>query len=261
MRHAMIRSMKRVKEIIQLPKSIKPDGRRNNGGRRKGAGRRPGRPSAVPGAELECDQNDGILDFDLLHYGTEIEKAPIPEPIPEPIHEPIPEPHPTVDNPPTVEKEDGPATKPDTAVVILTPVDSSGDGSFIPTEADRVIVQHLSGLLLVSEIAALLRDGVSPETVVRHFQPELRRGRSRRIADVAAVLYNRAMDLTDKFSGPAAMFYLRARGGWNDTQKIEIAGKVDVDHVHGLAASGWGPIEIKSFEDTGVIPDGRHIPE
>jgi len=256
------------KGIIQSPKLNTADGRCGNGGRRKGAGR-PSRklppvdieysinridPAIAidPSITFESEQHDGALKVDLTDYWMETEKAPTPEP----------DPSQAIDNTPEVEKKIEPQeTEHVATVVTLDPADSPGDGAFIPTEADRVIVQSLSGLLLISEIAALVRDGVSPETVVRHFQTELRRGRARRIANVASILYARALDRADKFSGPAAMFYLRARGGWNDAQKVEISGKVDVDHVHRLAASGWRPLEIQSFEDTGVIPDGRHIPE
>lgn len=83
---------------------------------------------------------------------------------------------------------------------------------FKPTDEQRRTVRALSGFGIPQpDIATHL--GIDPKTIRKHFRVELDRGSIEATAKVAQSLFNMA---TQGGNVAAAIFWLKARGGWRE---------------------------------------------
>jgi len=97
----------------------------------------------------------------------------------------------------------------------------AGRPAFEPTDAERKQVEALSGYgLPIEQIAALVRDGIDTDTLRKHFQAELTRGKAKANAKVGQTLFQKVMtgDTT------AAIWWSKTQMRWAETQKHELTG-------------------------------------
>ena len=88
-----------------------------------------------------------------------------------------------------------------------------------PTEKDRETVKRLSALGVPHEdIATRLK--ISADTLVKHYKDELDEGRIDANAAIAGTLFNQAK----KGNTAAAIFWLKTRARWKETQVNEVTG-------------------------------------
>ena len=91
------------------------------------------------------------------------------------------------------------------------------------------------------EIAGFL--GISDDTLRKYYAPEIARAATDRNAKVAAFLFRSASGETIPDGASysdclrAAMFWLKTRAGWRETQSVELSGP------------GGGPVETKTSID------------
>lgn len=100
--------------------------------------------------------------------------------------------------------------------------EGAGRPAFEPTENERKQVQAFSGYgLPLDHIAALIRDGISVDTLTTHFSVELISGKAKANAGVGRTLHQRAMagDTT------AAIWWSKTQMRWRETQHVEHTGK------------------------------------
>lgn len=89
-----------------------------------------------------------------------------------------------------------------------------------PTEASRKEVAALATFgVRQDEIARYL--DIDPKTLRKHYRAELDRAEVQANAQVARRLFQAA---TEEGSIPAMIFWLKARGGWSERQRIEHSG-------------------------------------
>ena len=88
-----------------------------------------------------------------------------------------------------------------------------------PTEKDRETVKRLSALGVPHEdIATRLK--ISADTLVKHYKDELDEGRIDANATIAGTLFQQAK----KGNTAAAIFWLKTRARWKETQAHEVSG-------------------------------------
>lgn len=98
-----------------------------------------------------------------------------------------------------------------------------GRPAYVPTDKDRDQAKMLSGMGVTGEqIAALL--GISEPTLHKYFQKELDTGYIQANAQVAQSLFRQATDKT-KPNVIAAIFWMKTRGGWKETQAADVGKK------------------------------------
>ena len=98
----------------------------------------------------------------------------------------------------------------------------AGRPAFEPTDAERKQVEALSGYgLPIDQIGALVRDGISVDTLRAHFSTELVSGKSKANAQVGKTLFQKVMagDTT------AAIWWSKTQMRWKEVQAHEITGK------------------------------------
>lgn len=85
---------------------------------------------------------------------------------------------------------------------------------FAPTPKQRntVSIAKAAGLTH-QQISDLI--GIDEKTLVKHFEQELREAHQKAITAVASNLYRRATS-QEKEAVPAAIFWLKTRGGWRE---------------------------------------------
>lgn len=98
-----------------------------------------------------------------------------------------------------------------------------------PTDATRSTVSALVAFgVPQEEIGSYM--GISDDTLRKYYAPELARAAVERNAVVASFLYNSASGKTIASGASysdclrAAMFWLKTRANWNETEKVEITG-------------------------------------
>lgn len=99
--------------------------------------------------------------------------------------------------------------------------EGAGRPEFEPTDAERKQVEALSGYgLPIDQIGALIRDGISVDTLRAHFSSELVSGKSKANAKVGQTLFQKVMagDTT------AAIWWSKTQMKWAETQKHEHTG-------------------------------------
>ncbi len=118
-------------------------------------------------------------------------------------------------------------------------------------ETRRLVEQHAAVGTPHQQIGKLL--GVSVNTLKKHYREELDLGLARANAVVASTLFSQAKagNIT------AAIFWMKTRGGWRETAKLEHGG------------SPGEPIEIRQLDATRLSDDAlaellaarKHAPE
>ena len=101
------------------------------------------------------------------------------------------------------------------------------------TKREREMVRKLSGFgISPVEIAALLRTGISTETLYKHFREDMILGRSETNLSVSQKILKKAL------AGDNAMLTLwaKTRMGWTEKQQVEVSGP------------DGGPIEFQKIE-------------
>jgi hypothetical protein len=99
--------------------------------------------------------------------------------------------------------------------------EGAGRPAFEPTPAERKQVEALSGYgLPIDQIGALVRDGISVDTLRAHFNAELQSGKAKANAQVGKTLFSKVMagDTT------AAIWWSKTQMRWAETQKHELTG-------------------------------------
>lgn len=95
----------------------------------------------------------------------------------------------------------------------------AGRPAHAPTEATRATVTRLSALgVPFEDIAAKLK--ISADTLVKYYKEELDDGRIDANAAIAGTLFQQAK----KGNTAAAIFWLKTRARWKETQVNEVAG-------------------------------------
>jgi hypothetical protein len=102
-----------------------------------------------------------------------------------------------------------------------------GRPRFAPTEEQRALVTAMVGYGIpedkISELILNPQTGkpLSPKTLRRHFRKEIRTGMTRANSDVAASLFRHATG-EGRGAVTAAIFWLKTRAGWKETQRHEL---------------------------------------
>lgn len=95
----------------------------------------------------------------------------------------------------------------------------AGRPQFVPTQAERKQVEALSGYgLPISQIAILVRDGISVDTLSAHFAAELTSGKAKANAKIGQTLFQKATggDTT------AMIWWSKTQMRWSE--RIELTG-------------------------------------
>jgi len=99
---------------------------------------------------------------------------------------------------------------------------AGGMPAFVPREDERRQVEALSGYGIPQEqIAALVRNGISADTLAKYFSRELVTGRAKANAGVGRTLHQKAMSGDTQ----AMIWWSKAQMRWAETQKHEITGR------------------------------------
>ena len=95
----------------------------------------------------------------------------------------------------------------------------------MPTDAERKQVEQLAGYgLPYAQIATLLRDGISVDTLTAHCSQELAQGKARANAAVGESLFRRA--LTDE-SPAAAIWWSKTQLRWSEpAREVVVSGSI-----------------------------------
>lgn len=109
---------------------------------------------------------------------------------------------------------------------------------YIPTDKDRRLVEHLSGLgVPVKSIAALIGDeSISVGTLYNNFRSELDSGKAKMHTKACQILASQI-----EHDKTLLIFYLKTQCGWSEVSKIEHTGtdggpmrvKVEIVDVNG----------------------------
>lgn len=99
--------------------------------------------------------------------------------------------------------------------------EGAGRPAFEPTDSERKQVEALSGYgLPIDQIGALIRDGISVDTLRAHFASEMQSGKAKANAQVGKTLFQKVMagDTT------AAIWWSKTQMRWAETQRHEHTG-------------------------------------
>lgn len=126
----------------------------------------------------------------------------------------------------------------------------SGRKEFEPTDAERKQVEAMSGYGLPHDhIAVLLRDGISIDTLRKHFASELLRGKAMANGQIGKTLFQKAMagDTT------AMIWWTKSQMRWAETQKHEHTGAdgapIQLDAIDARQLSTEALAEIMKARD------------
>ena len=93
----------------------------------------------------------------------------------------------------------------------------------IPTEESKKLVRSLSAVgIKYVDIASKLE--ISDDTLVKHYKKDLEDGRTDANASIGQTLFQQAKN----GNTAAAIFWLKTRAGWKETNAIEHSGEVGV---------------------------------
>lgn len=93
----------------------------------------------------------------------------------------------------------------------------------IPTEETRKLVRNLSAVgIRYVDIASKLE--ISDDTLVKHYKKDLEDGRTDANASIGQTLFQQAKN----GNTAAAIFWLKTRAGWKETNAVEHSGEVGV---------------------------------
>ena len=100
--------------------------------------------------------------------------------------------------------------------------EGAGRPAFEPTDVERKQVEALSGYGIPHEqIAVLVRDGISADTLVKYFAKELTAGKAKANSQIGQTLFKKAVsgDTT------AAIWWSKTQMRWKETTQHEVTGK------------------------------------
>lgn len=115
--------------------------------------------------------------------------------------------------------------------------EGAGREAFSPTEQERRQVEALSGYgLPFEQIAVLIREGISIDTLRKHFSRELAVGKAKANAQATKTAFQKMI------SGDTGMikYWCATQVGWRETQHHEVTG------------AGGGPIAVTSMDLKGL---------
>ena len=93
----------------------------------------------------------------------------------------------------------------------------------IPTEESKKLVRSLSAVgIKYVDIAGKLE--ISDDTLVKHYKKDLEDGRTDANASIGQTLFQQAKN----GNTAAAIFWLKTRAGWKETNAVEHSGEVGV---------------------------------
>ena len=111
--------------------------------------------------------------------------------------------------------------------------EGAGREAFSPTEQERRQVEALSGYgLPFEQVAVLIRDGISLDTLRKRFPRELSVGKAKANAQATKTAFQKVI------SGDTAMikYWCATQVGWRETQHHEVTG------------AGGGPIAVTNMD-------------
>ena len=98
--------------------------------------------------------------------------------------------------------------------------------SFKPTEAQRKLVEQLSGFGIPQRMICSLVENqseggkpVSAETLEKYFRTELDRGKAKALSQVAGRLFKTAISGESSQAVTAAIFILKTQAGWKESKE------------------------------------------
>ena len=100
---------------------------------------------------------------------------------------------------------------------------SRGRPEHEPTKVTRNQVLHFCGMGMTHKQISLLL-GIAPVTLAKHYRQELDVGEAKMNVDVANNLYTIATSKEHKSAAQAAIFWMKARGRWRETNRVEHTG-------------------------------------
>lgn len=93
----------------------------------------------------------------------------------------------------------------------------AGRPAFVPTDADRKQVETLSGYgLPIDQIAVLVRDGISVDTLRAHFADELKSGKAKANGQIAQTLFQKAKSGSET----ALIWWTKSQMRWSERHEI-----------------------------------------
>ena len=99
--------------------------------------------------------------------------------------------------------------------------EGAGRPAFEHTDSERKQVEALSGYgLPIDQIGALIRDGISVDTLRAHFASEMQSGKAKANAQVGKTLFQKVM----AGATTAAIWWSKTQMRWAETQKHEVTG-------------------------------------
>jgi hypothetical protein len=121
--------------------------------------------------------------------------------------------------------------------------DDSGRDPFIPSDQEKAQVELLSGYgIPFEQIAIMIRDGISPSTLRRHFADELLKGKGKANAQVGRGLFQKAM----AGDTSAMIWWSKSQMKWSETVKQELTGAEGVPLLKGVEITFVEPDGIRS---------------
>lgn len=99
--------------------------------------------------------------------------------------------------------------------------EGSGRKAFEPTQKERELAESMSGYgVPFEQIAALIRDGISIDTLNKYFRKELINGKAKANSQIGQTLFQKATsgDTT------AAIWWSKTQMRWKEVQQHEITG-------------------------------------
>ena len=94
----------------------------------------------------------------------------------------------------------------------------------VPTEQTRKLVEQLSAAgTRQDDIGIYL--GITRQTLEKYYKEEIKTGNIKANVTVANTLYNQAIS----GNTTAAIFWLKTRAGWRETQKVEMSADVKAE--------------------------------
>lgn len=95
---------------------------------------------------------------------------------------------------------------------------------FVPSAEERKLVEKFSSVGIPQEsIALLVRDGISPKTLRKHFRQELDTASTLANVQVANKLYQKCLD----GDTTALIWWTKTRLGWSEKTLLQHSGKIE----------------------------------
>ena len=124
---------------------------------------------------------------------------------------------------------------------------------FEPTAEQRRTVKTMAGFGVPQpDIATFL--GIDPKTLRKHFREELDRGVTEANAKVAQSLFQMA---TQGKNVAAAIFWMKARGGWREKQEVDANVRTDMRALHIVTGVPRAADEMTDEELMRIAAGGR----